>query len=307
MKIGIISAEPSGDLLGSKLLSVLQQKFDDIKVVGVGSGPLSNYGLSSERSLLEIMGLVDPILNYSKITNFRKKLIKDFIKEEIDIFIGIDAPDFNFEIHKQMQKEGIKTIHVVCPSVWAWRPGRVKHFKHVDYMLCLFPFELEYCANVRKQAFCIGHPLIDEKEAYENEFKEDVVCIMPGSRKSEIKNNLDVMIDGFNQFNFEVGPKDNYRKAYSFRLYKFLYKVIGKEKEYTLARQKIEFALESFYRSASSLVFQLNKRHITRHMSIFRCIDRRFETGEIFVKWDEASDDEWLLLIYIKNLSLIHI
>jgi hypothetical protein len=79
--------------------------------------------------------------------------------------------------------------------------------------------------------------------------------------------------------------------------------LLQKEKEYTLARQKIEFALESFYRSASSLVFQLNKRHITRHMSIFRCIDRRFETGEIFVKWDEASDDEWLLLIYIKNNS----
>jgi len=79
--------------------------------------------------------------------------------------------------------------------------------------------------------------------------------------------------------------------------------LLQKEKDYTLARQKIEFALESFYRSASSLVFQLNKRHITRHMSILRCIDRRFETGEIFVKWDEAVDEEWLLLIYIKNNS----
>ena len=79
--------------------------------------------------------------------------------------------------------------------------------------------------------------------------------------------------------------------------------LLRKEKEYTIARQKIEFALESFYRSASSLVFQLNKRHITRHMSIFRCIDKRFETGEIFVKWDESPDDEWLLLIYIKNNS----
>jgi len=76
-----------------------------------------------------------------------------------------------------------------------------------------------------------------------------------------------------------------------------------KEKEYTLARQKVEFALESFYRSASSLVFQLNKRHITRNMSIFRCIDRRFETGEVFIKWDESDDEEWLLLIYIKNNS----
>ena len=79
--------------------------------------------------------------------------------------------------------------------------------------------------------------------------------------------------------------------------------LLRKEKEYTIARQKIEFALESFYRSASSLVFQLNKRHITRQMSIFRCIDRRFETGEIFVKWDESADENWLLLIYIKNNS----
>ena len=79
--------------------------------------------------------------------------------------------------------------------------------------------------------------------------------------------------------------------------------LLFKEKEYTLARQKIEFALESFYRSASSLVFQLNKRHITRNMSILRCIDRRFETGEIFIKWDESEDEEWLLLIYIKNNS----
>jgi len=79
--------------------------------------------------------------------------------------------------------------------------------------------------------------------------------------------------------------------------------LLQKEKEYKLARQKIELSLESFYRSASSLVFQLNKRYVTRHMSIFRCIDRRFETGEIFIKWDETTDDEWLLLIYIKNNS----
>ena len=79
--------------------------------------------------------------------------------------------------------------------------------------------------------------------------------------------------------------------------------LLQKEKDYKLARQKIEYSLESFYRSASSLVFQLNKRHLTKHVSIFRCIDRRFETGEIFIKWDEAPDEEWLLLIYIKNNS----
>ena len=79
--------------------------------------------------------------------------------------------------------------------------------------------------------------------------------------------------------------------------------LLQKEREYSLARQKIEFALESFYRSANSLVFQLNKRYITRHMSIFRCIDKRFETGEIFIKWDESADEEWLILIYIKDNS----
>ena len=79
--------------------------------------------------------------------------------------------------------------------------------------------------------------------------------------------------------------------------------LLQKEREYILERQKIENCLESFYRSASSLVFQLNKRHLTKNMSIFRCVDRRFETGEIFIKWDEAIDDDWLILIYIKNNS----
>ena len=79
--------------------------------------------------------------------------------------------------------------------------------------------------------------------------------------------------------------------------------LLRKEREYNLERQKIELALESFYRSANSLVFQLNKRYITKHMSILRCIDRRFETGEIFIKWDETIDDEWLILIYIKDNS----
>tara|TARA_Y100000590_G_scaffold443731_1_gene573531 strand:+ start:4171 stop:5340 length:1170 start_codon:yes stop_codon:yes gene_type:complete len=79
--------------------------------------------------------------------------------------------------------------------------------------------------------------------------------------------------------------------------------LLQKEKEYNLSRQKVELALESFYRSANSLVFQLNKRYITKHMSILRCIDRRFETGEIFIKWDESIDEDWLILIYIKDNS----
>ncbi len=79
--------------------------------------------------------------------------------------------------------------------------------------------------------------------------------------------------------------------------------LLQKEKHFTLERQKIENALESFYRSANSLVFQLNKRHITRHMSIFRCIDKRFENGEVYIRWDESPEDDWLILIYIKDNS----
>ena len=203
MKIGIVSAEPSGDLLGFKVLSKLKEKFENIEVIGVGGGPLKDHNVSSDREILEIMGLIDPILNLQKIINYRNNLVQTFINHKIDIFIGIDAPDFNFDIHKKLQKEGIKTIHVVCPSVWAWRPGRIKKFKYVDYMLCLFPFELEYCSSVKKQAFCIGHPLLDRESDFKNSDKENLICLMPGSRKSEIQNNLKVMIDGFNQFNFE--------------------------------------------------------------------------------------------------------
>ena len=126
MKIGIVSAEPSGDLLGSKILSKIKEHFQNIEVIGVGGGTLEEHNLSTDREMLEIMGLVDPILNFQKIVNYRNDLIETFIDEKIDIFIGIDAPDFNFEIHKKLQKKGIKTVHVVCPSVWAWRPGRVK-------------------------------------------------------------------------------------------------------------------------------------------------------------------------------------
>ena len=203
MKIGIVSAEPSGDLLGSKIISKLKEKFKNIEIVGVGDGPLTEHNVSNNREMLEIMGFIDPILNLQKIINFRNNLVQTFINQKIDMFIGVDAPDFNFDIHKKLQKEGIKTIHVVCPSVWAWRPGRAKKFKYVDYMLCLFPFELEYCSNVNKKAFFIGHPLLDKEPNFKNNDKENLICLMPGSRKSEIKNNLEVMIDGFNQFNCE--------------------------------------------------------------------------------------------------------
>ena len=147
------------------------------------------------------MGLVDPLKNYSKIKTFQKSLIKKFISEKIDVFIGIDSPDFNIGIHEALTKAGIKTVHAVCPSIWAWRAGRAKKFKYIDYMLCLFPFEPELCRNVKKEAIYVGHPLFNKRSEYVGKEKEDIVCLMPGSRVSEINNNLPVMLEAFCEFN----------------------------------------------------------------------------------------------------------
>ena len=201
MKIGIVSAEPSGDLLGAKILDTLEQKFPELIVNGIGDGALNKYNISNNRQLLKIMGFIDPLMNYSNIKKFQNEIIHNFVKEKIDLFIGIDSPDFNFGIHKKLKENGITTVQVVCPSVWAWRPGRVKNFKFIDYMLCLFPFELDYCSNVTKKAFYIGHPLVENEDNYFGEAAEDIVCLMPGSRESEIKQNLPVILDGFKEFN----------------------------------------------------------------------------------------------------------
>ena len=200
IKVGIVSAEPSGDLLGSKLIEQIKDKFGDIEVIGVGDGDLLQHGTSKNRKIIEVMGFIDPLKNFFNIKKFQKKLIKQFKDEQIDIFIGIDAPDFNFEIHKQLNRENILTVHVVCPSVWAWRKGRAKKFKFVDYMLCLFPFELDYCKEVNKGALCIGHPLLTNKNLYTGGKEDDLICLLPGSRKSEIEHHLPVMIKSFKLF-----------------------------------------------------------------------------------------------------------
>tara|TARA_A200000113_G_scaffold85445_1_gene76092 strand:- start:2539 stop:3618 length:1080 start_codon:yes stop_codon:yes gene_type:complete len=200
IKVGIVSAEPSGDLLGSKLIEQIKDKFGDIEVIGIGDGDLLQYGTSKNRKIIEVMGFIDPLKNFLNIKKFQKKLIKQFKAEQIDIFIGIDAPDFNFGIHKELHRENILTVHVVCPSVWAWRKGRAKKFKFIDYMLCLFPFELDYCKKVNKEALCIGHPLYSNKNLYVSDKKDEIVCLLPGSRKSEIEHHLPLMIKSFNLF-----------------------------------------------------------------------------------------------------------
>ena len=203
IKVGIVSAEPSGDLLGLQAIEALKTKFSEVECVGIGGGKLLEYGLSGDRKLIQVMGFIEPLLNLFKIVSFRNQLIKKFKQEEIDLFIGIDSPDFNFAIHEQLSKAGIKTAQLVCPSVWAWRPGRAKKFRFLDYMLCIFPFEVGYCSNVRKESFFVGHPLVGTEDDYVNNRREDIIALLPGSRSSEIRFNLPDMLKAFNCFNEE--------------------------------------------------------------------------------------------------------
>ena len=250
LKIGIVSAEPSGDLLGAELIESLSEKFDTVEVVGVGSGPLKKYSVEKDRKELEIMGLIDPILNYSKIKAYQSRLIKKFISNDIDLFIGIDSPDFNIGIHKALKMKGIPTAHVVCPSVWAWRSGRISQFKHIDYMLYLFDFEKKYAAKVNKASFCVGHPLVRQSESFQDNKTENLICLLPGSRTSEIKSNVGIMIDSFKSFN----NNKKYQAVipcYSNENKKLVEKYIKDEKN---IKATMESSMESLSKSVAAVV-----------------------------------------------------
>ena len=129
IKIGIVAGEHSGDILGENLLKALK-KIKNVEIFGVGGPKMEAQGLKSafDFNNLNIMGLVDPILNYSKIMSYKNDLCNLFIKEKIDVFIGIDSPDFNMQIQKRLKKiSKIRTVQLVTPSIWAWRKGRLKN------------------------------------------------------------------------------------------------------------------------------------------------------------------------------------
>ena len=147
LKIGIVAGEHSGDILGSQLIEELS-KSREIKLFGVGGPKIESLGLESmfDFKHLQIMGLIEPLLNYKQLTSNRKKLIKTFTENNIDIFIGIDSPDFNIGIHKALKKQNVcKNIQLVSPSVWGWRQGRIKNIKKfIDHTICLFDFEHKF-------------------------------------------------------------------------------------------------------------------------------------------------------------------
>ena len=154
IKIAFSVGEDSGDFLGAELIKNLKKKYPDAEFIGLGGHYMKKEGLDSLFDIddLSVMGLIDPLLNISKLLKRRKQLLNFVLREKPDLFIGIDSPSFNSGIAKKIKsKSDIKTIQYVCPQFWAWRKGRVKRFKnYLDHIFSIFPFE----ENLLKKKAC---------------------------------------------------------------------------------------------------------------------------------------------------------
>lgn len=208
MLIGIVANEPSGDLLGAALVRALRVHFPNARFIGVAGAQMQAVGcetlLPMER--LSVMGLTEVIAHLPELLKLRSTLRRYFLANRPAVFIGIDAPDFNLHLEQQLREAGIKTVHVVSPTVWAWRAGRVKTIRRaVDLMLCLFPFEADFLTRHHIPAITMGHPLADEipltvdRDAARRELNlsltNPVIALLPGSRMSEMQRLAAPFID----------------------------------------------------------------------------------------------------------------
>ena len=204
--IGIVVGEASGDLLGSHLIKALKKHRSDLHFVGVAGPKMQAEGAVSlfPMEQLAVRGFFEVLRHLPAILSLRRQLLKYFRQNPPDLFIGIDAPEFNLGVEGKLKPRGIPTIHYVSPSVWAWRRGRLKGIRRaVSHMLLLFPHELALYQQAGIPATFVGHPLADslplepDRAAARRELKlpsdKLVIVLLPGSRQSE----LDYMADLF--------------------------------------------------------------------------------------------------------------
>jgi len=164
LRIGIIAGELSGDLLGAGLIAAVKKRFPDIHFEGIAGKHMREAGCVTwhNASELAVMGLTEVIKDLPRLLKIKKDVLKRWEDNPPDLFIGVDAPDFNLRVEKTLKQRGVKTMHYVSPSVWAWREGRVKKIEAaVDHLLCLLPFEPQYYENTKVKAHFIGHPMAD--------------------------------------------------------------------------------------------------------------------------------------------------
>ena len=209
-KLACVAGEPSGDLLAAPALSALNQIPDmaGLEIYGIGGPRMQAQGMRSDWPMetLSVRGYVEAIKQLPAILKLRKELIQNLIGEgRPDVFLGVDAPDFNLGVELHLRKAGIPTLHFVSPSIWAWRAGRIQKISQaVERMLCIFPFETEIYDRVGVASTYVGHPLASEiplepntnqaREKITKELKLSnnlidaiVIAVLPGSRGSEIE------------------------------------------------------------------------------------------------------------------------
>jgi len=206
--IGIVAGEASGDLLGSHLIAALKAARPDLKFVGIGGPRMKSAGMEIlfPMEKLAVNGYVEVLRHYFEIVGIRRKLRAYFLDNRPDLFIAIDAPDFNLDLELVLKRHGIPTIHYVSPSIWAWRGERIHKIKRaVSHMLALFPHEPEIYRQAGVPVDFVGHPLADmfpmqpkRAELRENmriPLQAKVFAFLPGSRQSEVKHHALVYIE----------------------------------------------------------------------------------------------------------------
>ena len=202
----LVAGETSGDLLAGLLLDGMRMRWPDLQSAGIGGPQMAQRGFEAwwPHDKLSVHGFSWEVLRrYREIVGIRNQLKRRLLDHEPDVFIGVDAPDFNLDLEAALKQQGIKTVHFVCPSVWAWRPERLEKIKRsVDHVLCIFPFEPELLARHGIAATYVGHPLArvipmqpDRARARAMlglTAEAQVLAILPGSRESEIRHLVDV-------------------------------------------------------------------------------------------------------------------
>jgi lipid-A-disaccharide synthase len=198
----MVAGEASGDLLAGLLLAALRERWPGLAAAGIGGPRMAAQGFQAwwPHHKLSVHGFGwDVLLRYREIVGIRKQLLNRLTLEKPRLFIGVDAPDFNLQLEENLRRQGVKTVHFVCPSVWAWRPERLEVIRRsVDHVLCIFPFEPALLARHGIAATYVGHPLaqvipevpdrVAARQALGLEPNDDVVAILPGSRKSEVRH-----------------------------------------------------------------------------------------------------------------------
>ena len=207
MDLGVVAGEASGDLLGAHFIRALKQARPDLRAAGIAGPRMIETGVAAiyPSEKLAVNGYVEVLRHLPELLWIRSRITRHFLRERPRVFVGIDAPDFNFTLEARLKQAGIPTVHFVSPSIWAWRPERIQRIKEaVSHMLVVFPFEEQIYRDAGIPVSYVGHPLADviplEPDAAAARAalglaSGPVIALLPGSRLSEVARHARLMLD----------------------------------------------------------------------------------------------------------------